>query len=66
MAALGGAPDVSIVAVKVLHGSQQAFCCMSDIIAALDWVAANHPEVDVVNLSLERSPTRCTRATATG
>jgi len=28
------------------------FCCSSDVIAALDWVASNRPDVKVVNMSL--------------
>jgi hypothetical protein len=47
----GGAPGVGLVAVKVLD-SNLGFCCMSDVIDALDWVATNHPEVKLVNLSL--------------
>jgi hypothetical protein len=47
----GGAPAAEIVAVKVLDSSN-SFCCSSDVIAGLDWVLLNHPEVDVVNLSL--------------
>lgn len=50
----GGVPDVEIVAVKVLDDNLD-FCCMSDVVDALDWIAANHPEVDVVNLSLGAS-----------
>ncbi len=51
VAPLGGAPDAEIVAVKVLD-SNNGFCCSSDVIAALDWVIANQPDVDVVNMSL--------------
>ena len=47
----GGAPGVQLVAVKVLD-SNLGFCCMSDVVAALSWVADNHPEVKLVNLSL--------------
>lgn len=47
----GVAPDAGIVAVKVL-GSDNTFCCTSDIVAGLDWVFANQPEVDVINMSL--------------
>ncbi|HMI90933.1 MAG TPA: S8 family serine peptidase, partial [Polyangiales bacterium] len=47
----GGAPGVQLVAVKVLSSSL-GFCCMQDLIEALDWVAAEHPEVKVINLSL--------------
>jgi subtilisin family serine protease len=51
VAPLGGAPDAEIVAVKVLD-SNNAFCCVSDVIAALDWLIQNQPDVDVVNMSL--------------
>lgn len=47
----GAVPEAALVAVKVLDDDGR-FCCSSDIIAALDWVAANHPDVDAVNLSL--------------
>lgn len=47
----GGAPGANIVAVKVLDLNLN-FCCMSDVIDALDWIAENHPEVRLVNLSL--------------
>lgn len=50
VAPIGGAPDATIVAVKVL--SSQNFGLISDWIAALDWVTANHPDVAVVNMSL--------------
>jgi subtilisin family serine protease len=47
----GSAPAASIVAVKVLD-SNNSFCCLSDVIAALDWIRVNHPDTDVVNASL--------------
>ncbi|SFK74105.1 S8 family peptidase [Lysobacter sp. cf310] len=47
----GALPQVSLVAVKVLDRNNR-FCCIADIVAALDWVATNHPDVDAVNLSL--------------
>jgi subtilisin family serine protease len=47
----GGAPDAAIVAIKVLDASN-SFCCSSDVIAGLDWILANRPDVDVVNMSL--------------
>ena len=50
----GGAPEVEIVAVKVLD-SNNAFCCSSDVIAGMDWVLANRPDVDLVNMSLGTS-----------
>ena len=48
---LGAAPDTEIVSVKVLD-DQASFCCSSDVVAGLDWLIANHTEIDVVNLSL--------------
>lgn len=47
----GALPATQLVAVKVLDSSNR-FCCTSDVVAALDWVAVNHPDVDAVNLSL--------------
>jgi subtilisin family serine protease len=47
----GAVPAAELVAVKVLD-SLKRFCCTSDIVAALDWLAANHPDVDAVNMSL--------------
>jgi subtilisin family serine protease len=52
----GVAPGADIVAVKVLDSNNQ-FCCSSDIIAALDWVANNRPDVKVVNMSLGTNAT---------
>lgn len=51
IAPLGGAPDVKIVAVKVLD-SNNTFCCTSDVIAALDWIVDGGANIDLVNLSL--------------
>lgn len=51
IAPLGGAPNADIVAVKVLD-SNNSFCCASDVVAGLDWVLTNRPDVDVVNMSL--------------
>jgi subtilisin family serine protease len=50
----GAAPDVDIVAVKVLDSSN-SFCCSSDIVAGLDWVINNRSDVDIVNMSLGTS-----------
>lgn len=50
-APMGGAPDVDIVAVRVLDANN-SFCCSSDVVAAMDWVATNHPDTDVVNMSV--------------
>ncbi|KRG68846.1 hypothetical protein ABB29_10190 [Pseudoxanthomonas dokdonensis] len=47
----GAVPAAQLVAVKVLD-RQNNFCCSSDVVAALDWLASHHPDVDVVNLSL--------------
>lgn len=47
----GALPRASLVAVKVMD-SKNAFCCISDVIAALDWLAVHHPDVDSVNMSL--------------
>lgn len=47
----GGAPDADVVAVKVLDSSNE-FCCLSDVILALDYIHVEHPEVAVVNMSL--------------
>jgi len=51
----GLAPDASLVAIKVLDADGN-FCCTSDILAALDWIAAERPDVDLVNLSLTNDP----------
>lgn len=51
LAPRGAVPEAQLVAIKVLDRNNR-FCCTSDIIAALDWLAAHHPDVDVVNLSL--------------
>ena len=47
----GALPAVSLVAVKVLDRNNR-FQTTSDVVAALDWVASAHPDVDAVNLSL--------------
>ncbi len=47
----GALPRASLVAVKVMDANN-AFCCISDVIAALDWLAVHHPDVDAVNMSL--------------
>lgn len=47
----GYAPDADVVAVKVLD-DQNFSCCLSDLVAALDWIAAERPDVDVINASL--------------
>jgi subtilisin family serine protease len=63
----GVAPGARIVAVKVLDSNNE-FCCSSDIIAALDWVANSRPDVRVVNMSLGTFATytgQCDAADAT-
>jgi cysteine-rich repeat protein len=51
VASRGVAPGASIVAVKVLDSNNQ-FCCVSDVVAGLDWIIANRPDVRAVNMSL--------------
>ena len=66
IAPVGTAPDASVVLVKVLDNNN-AFCCSSDVIAALDWILANRPDVDVINMSLGTSaqfPGNCDAATS--
>jgi subtilisin family serine protease len=48
--AVGGAPDSSIVAVKVLDATGNGMG--SDAVAGLDWILTDRPDVDVVNFSL--------------
>jgi subtilisin family serine protease len=48
--AWGGAPDSSIVAVKVLDATGNGMA--SDILAGLDWILTDRPDVDVVNMGL--------------
>jgi subtilisin family serine protease len=50
----GAAPDAKVVAVKVL-ASDNSFCCSSDVVAGLDWILNNRPEVNLVNMSLGTS-----------
>jgi subtilisin family serine protease len=47
----GALPAVSLVAVKVIDRNNR-FNSTSDVIAALDWLANQHPDIDAVNLSL--------------
>jgi subtilisin family serine protease len=47
----GALPAVSLVAVKVIDRNNR-FNSTSDVIAALDWLATQHPDIDAVNLSL--------------
>lgn len=50
IAPVGVAPGARLVAVRVLDG--QNIGLQSDWIAALDWIAAERPDVRVVNMSL--------------
>lgn len=47
----GALPQVQLVAVKVISSTNR-FQSTADVVAALDWLAANHPDIDAVNLSL--------------
>ena len=47
----GAVPAAQLVVVRVLD-TNNSFCCSSDVVAAMDWVATNHPDVDAVNLSV--------------
>ena len=47
----GVAPDAEIAAYKILDASGSGL--FSDWVAALDDIIANHPEVDIVNMSLQ-------------
>ena len=47
----GALPAAKLVVVKVLDSNNDS-CCSSDVLAAMDWLAANHPDVTAVNLSL--------------
>ena len=50
VAPVGGAPDAEIVAIKALDDYGTGV--FSDILAALDWIIDEAPEIDVVNMSL--------------
>jgi len=50
VASVGGAPDANLIAVKVLPGSGSG--SGGDLVAGLDWVLSDRPDVGVVNLSL--------------
>lgn len=47
----GALPTARLIAVKVLDRNGR-YCCSSDVVAALDWIATQHPDVAAVNLSL--------------
>lgn len=62
----GAVPDAQLVAVKVLSADGR-YCCASDLVAAMDWVATSHPDVAAVNLSLgsdDTFPGHCDASTA--
>ncbi|HVO25406.1 MAG TPA: S8 family serine peptidase [Candidatus Margulisiibacteriota bacterium] len=50
VAPTGVAPGAQVVAVKVLNDSNRGR--LDDWIAALDWIALEHPEVQAINMSL--------------
>jgi Subtilase family len=52
----GAAPNTKIVAIKVLDSLNQ-FQNISDIVAGLDWIINNRPDVKVVNMSLGTNAT---------
>jgi len=47
----GALPAVSLVTVKMLDRNGR-FSSTADVLSALDWLAAQHPDVDAVNLSV--------------
>ena len=51
VSSVGVAPDARIVAIRVFDDSGNS-CCSSDVVAGLDWIIANRPDVDIVNMSL--------------
>lgn len=62
----GAVPDAQLVAVKVISAAGR-YCCASDVVAAMDWVATHHPDVAAVNLSLgsdDTFPGHCDASTA--
>ena len=62
----GAVPDARLVAVKVLDADGR-YCCASDVVAAMDWVATRHPDVAAVNLSLgsdDTFPAHCDASSA--
>ena len=62
----GGAPASPVVAVRVLD-QNNSFRTSADIVAALDWIAVNHPDTRVVNLSVGTNqlfPQACDTSTA--
>jgi subtilisin family serine protease len=49
----GGAPDAAIVAIKIAGETETGLD--SDVVAGLDWILAERPDVDVVSLSVGTS-----------
>jgi subtilisin family serine protease len=54
VAPIGVAPDANIVMIKVLD-AQGSTCCMSDVVAALDYIHDHQPTVDSINISIGSS-----------
>lgn len=54
VAPVGVAPAVKLVVIKVLDRND-SFQSTSQVVSALDWIMAAHPEVRVVNMSLGTS-----------
>ena len=52
VSSLGIAPDADIFAYKVLNSSNGFASLTGNVIPALDDIIANHPEIDLVNMSL--------------
>ena len=66
VAPMGMAPDAKVVAIKVLDANN-SFSTSSDVVAGLNWIIVNRPDVDVVNMSLGTSAMfagACDNATA--
>jgi len=54
VSSVGVAPDAEIVAIKVLDNCSFAGCfyAFSEIVAALDFIITDRPDVDVINMSI--------------
>jgi subtilisin family serine protease len=54
ISSIGVAPDAEIVAIKVLDDTpfSGVFYAFTEIVAALDYIIANRPDVKVINMSL--------------
>ena len=53
VAPTGVAPDAKVVAIKVLDDSTTPKGSLLDWITALDWIAANLPDVQAINMSMQ-------------